>query len=633
MIRRPAALAGAVLVGVTVVLAVIGPWVWGAEAVRFDPRHTLEGHGAAHWLGTDDGGRDMLARTLAATRLSVLLAALATAIGAVLGVGLGAVPSILGPRAARLVTALVNGLTAIPVLLLAMFAALVAGTGTTGAVVGIGVASAPGLARLTRTLAAGVEAADYVAAARMLGTGRVRVLTRHILPNIAEPLILSVTAALGYALLGMATLSLLGLGVQPPDYDWGRLLHDALPRVYVDPEVIAGPALAVAVAGIGFTLVGESLARAAARAPVPPGAGEKAELPLEPTSRPGPSAAVLDVRDLTVSFGGVTPVRGVSFSVAAGEVVGIVGESGSGKSLTALAVGGLVPYPGRVHGEVLLEGRPLGELSRKELGTKLAMVFQDPLSALNPALRVGTQLAETATVHLGMTRREARARAVERLERTGVPGARAASFPHELSGGMRQRAVIAMGLMGDPRLVVADEPTTALDTTVQRRVLDLLEEVTGASGTAALLISHDIAVVSGRCSRVLVMYAGRVVEELGAEELREARHPYTRALVASIPDLSTDRSLPLATIPGAQPVPSEVPEGCAFAARCAFADGVCLEEAPSLVKGVACHHPVREDAVGFVAEVPVQGSASGEGLHGASQGLGEGAGDGEGSAG
>ncbi|MDX6743580.1 dipeptide/oligopeptide/nickel ABC transporter permease/ATP-binding protein [Actinocorallia sp. A-T 12471] len=612
MRRSPAARCGAVLVALTLVLAVLGPWVWGAEAARFDPMHTLEGHSSAHWLGTDDGGRDMLARTLAATRLSVLLAALATALGAVLGVTLGALPSVLGERAARFVTAVVNGMTAIPVLLLAMFAALVAGTGTAGAVVGIGVASAPGLARLTRTLAAGVESADYVAAARMLGTGRVRVLTRHILPNIAEPLILSVTAALGYALLGMATLSLLGLGVQPPDYDWGRLLHDALPRVYVDPEVIAGPALAVAVAGIGFTLVGESLARAAARTPVPPGAGKGAELPLGPASRPGLSSAseaVLEVRDLTVFFGGVTPVRGVSFTVASGEVVGIVGESGSGKSLTALAVGGLVPYPGRVRGDVLLEGKPLGELSRKELGTRLAMVFQDPLSALNPALRVGTQLAETATVHLGMTRREARARAVARLERTGVAAERVSSFPHELSGGMRQRAVIAMGLMGDPRLIVADEPTTALDTTVQRKVLDLLGEVVRDTGAGAVLISHDIAVVSSRCDRVLVMYAGRVVEEVPADRLRKARHPYTRALVASIPDLGTDRSLPLASIPGAQPVPSAVGEGCAFADRCGFADEVCLRETPALVGGVACHHPSGEGAVGASKE----GSRDGRG--------------------
>ncbi|WP_344450611.1 dipeptide/oligopeptide/nickel ABC transporter permease/ATP-binding protein [Actinocorallia aurantiaca] len=600
--RSPSALAGLLLVLVTLVFAVIGPWLWGEEAARFDPLHILEGHSPEHLLGTDDGGRDLLARTLAATRQSVWLAVLATLITTALGIPLGALPSVLGPRTARFASGLIDSLVAFPVLLLAMFAALIAGTGARGAVVGIGVAAAPGLARLTRTLAGTVASSDYVAAARVLGASRAAVLVRHILPNIAEPLILTVTANLGYALLGLATLSLLGLGVQPPDYDWGRLLHDTLPRVYVDPEAVAGPALAVAVAGIGFTLLGESLARAAAREPSATSApsasrGEsRTELPPECGPLPGTPEAVLEVRDLSVSFGGATPVRGISFSVAPGETVGIVGESGSGKSLTALAIGGLVPRPGEVSGRVLLGGRPLEELSRRELGTRLAMVFQDPMAALNPALRVGSQLAEVATAHLGASRGQAWRRAVDRLGRVRLPdpAGDARRHPHEFSGGMRQRAVIAMGLMGEPELVVADEPTTALDVTVQKRVLELLAEVNETTGAAGLLISHDLAVVSRYCRRVLVMYAGRIVEELPSERLRHARHPYTRALVASSPDLSTDRSLPLATIPGLQPTPDEVPGGCAFAPRCGRVLERCRTDRPEPEDGLACWNP--EDA-------------------------------------
>ncbi|WP_344244920.1 dipeptide/oligopeptide/nickel ABC transporter permease/ATP-binding protein [Actinocorallia libanotica] len=600
--RTPSALAGLLLVLVTLVLAVIGPWLWGAEAERFDPLHTLQGHSPEHPLGTDDGGRDLLARTLAATRQSVWLAVLATLITTAAGVPLGALPSVLGPRAARFTSGLIDSLVAFPVLLLAMFAALLAGAGARGAVVGIGVAAVPGLARLTRTLADTVAASDYVAAARVLGAGRSAILVRHVLPNIAEPLILTITANLGYALLGLATLSLLGLGVQPPDYDWGRLLHDTLPRVYVDPEVVAGPALAVALAGTGFALLGESLARASARVPVAPVAPSAPSAPrgesrtvLPPGCGPLPEApeAVLEVRDLTVSFGGVTPVREVSFSVAPGELVGIVGESGSGKSLTALAVGGLVPHPGTVAGRVLLGGRPLAELTRRELGTRLAMVFQDPMAALNPALRVGSQLAEVATAHLGASRGQARKRAVERLGRVRLPDpeAQARRYPHEFSGGMRQRAVIAMGLMGEPELIVADEPTTALDVTVQKRVLELLAEVNETTGAAGLLISHDLAVVSQHCGRVLVMYAGRIVEELPSSELRRARHPYTRALVAASPDLETDRSRPLATIPGRQPASAEVPAGCAFAPRCARALERCRTDRPEPVDGLACWNP------------------------------------------
>ncbi|WP_106397869.1 dipeptide/oligopeptide/nickel ABC transporter permease/ATP-binding protein [Actinocorallia populi] len=594
--RTPSALAGLSLVLLTLVFAVIGPWLWGEEAVRFDPLHTLEGHSSAHLLGTDDGGRDLLARTLAATRQSVWLALLATLITTAVGVPLGALPSVLGPRAARFTAGLIDSLVAFPVLLLAMFAALLAGAGARGAVVGIGAAAVPGLARLTRTLADTVATSDYVAAARVLGAGRAAVLVRHVLPNIAEPLILTVTANLGYALLGLATLSLLGLGVQPPDYDWGRLLHDTLPRVYVDPEVVAGPALAVAIAGTGFALLGESLARASARAPSAPRGEPRTVLP--PGCGPLPAApdAVLEARDLTVSFGGVTPVRGVSFSVAPGELVGIVGESGSGKSLTALAVGGLLPHPGTASGHVLLGGRPLEEVPRRELGTRLAMVFQDPMAALNPALRVGSQLAEVATTHLGASRREAWRRAADRLGRVRLPDpeAQARRYPHEFSGGMRQRAVIAMGLMGEPELIVADEPTTALDVTVQKRVLELLAEVNETTGAAGLLISHDLAVVSRHCGRVLVMYAGRIVEELPSSELRRARHPYTRALVASSPDLKTDRSLPLATIPGRQPAPAEVPDGCAFAPRCARALERCRTDRPEPTAGLACWNP--EDA-------------------------------------
>lgn len=596
LLRTPAGLAGTTLVALMVILAIAGPPIWGAEAERIDPAVILQGASAAHPLGTDNLGRDILARVLVAGRLSLVLALLATLIGAIGGIVLGALPSVLPPRAARLVTGTVNALVAFPGLLLAMFTAVVAGLGARGAVLGIGVAIAPGFARLTQTLAASVAGADYVSAARMLGVPRRRIMARHVLPNIAEPLILNLTQALGGALLGLAGMSFLGLGVQPPSFDWGRLLFDGFGRIYSTPAVALGPAVAVALAGIGFNLLGDVLARAASRTAVPAGkaAPRAASAPGE-LGEPDPEA-VLEVRDLTVTFpGGVTPVRGLSLTVAPGEIVGLVGESGSGKSLTASAIGGLVPYPGEVSAARLrLCGTDLGELPeqerRKLLGTSLAMVFQDPMASLNPALRVGGQLAEVATVHQGASRAEARTRAVDRLGHVHIPepDRRARQHPHELSGGMRQRAVIAMGLMGTPRLIIADEPTTALDVTVQRQILRLLREVTGETGAATLFISHDIAVVGELCHRVVVMYAGRVVEELPVEKLASgAAHPYTRALVASLPDMDTDRSLPLASIPGHQPSPAELGPGCAFAARCELATGRCAERPPLIPYGKA----------------------------------------------
>jgi oligopeptide/dipeptide ABC transporter ATP-binding protein len=581
---------GLLLVTVTITVAVIGPWLWGTDAALIDSSHLAEGHSSAHFFGTDDAGHDILALTLTAARESVRSALYATLIGAVLGLGLGAVPALLPRRLARFATGLTNSLGTFPVLLIAMFGAIVTGGGARGAVLGIGIAAAPGLARRTHTLAAAVAGSDFVAAARMLGVKRFRVLVRHVLPNIAEPLMLTVAASFGSSLLGLATLSLLGLGVQPPDFDWGRLLHDALPRFAANPEVAVPPALAIAFTGIAFSLLG--LARPASGRRAPAAGGSGADLLGTREAARSPTDAALEIRDLTVAFGDVIPVRGLSLAVFPGEIVGIVGESGSGKSLTALAVGGLVPHPGRVSGQIIVGGHDLTAMSRKELGTTVAMVFQDPMTALNPALKVGGQLAEVATAHLGLSRRQAWKRAVERLEKVHIPtpGERAGDRPHEFSGGMRQRAVIAMGLMADPKLIIADEPTTALDVTVQRQVLSVLREVNADTGAAVVFISHDIAVVSELCHRVVVMYAGRVVEEL--IDLRAASHPYTRALIGALPDMSTDRTQPLATIPGRRPDPAEVPAGCAFAPRCGIATTQCHTALPPLAGGVACWHPV-----------------------------------------
>jgi len=316
---------------------------------------------------------------------------------------------------------------------------------------------------------------------------------------------------------------------------------------------------------------------------------------------------VLDVRDLTVTLptarGAIRPVRGVSLSVAAGEGVGVVGESGAGKSLMALAIARLIEEPGRVTAARLrFQGTELLGASerslRQLLGTSLSMVFQDPGTSFNPTRRVGGQLAEVGRYHLGMGRAAAAARAIDRLRAVHVPAPerRAGQYPHELSGGLRQRAMIGMGLMGDPALIIADEPTTALDVTIQQQVLQLLRSIRETGGVAILLISHDVAVVRQLCDRVLVMYAGRVVEDLPTAALVDgARHPYTRALVAAVPDMDGDLDRPLAVIPGRPVEPSEVPVGCAYAARCPLATQRCLDEDPPLVadgpgRRVACWH-------------------------------------------
>lgn len=616
-LRSPTGLVALItLIGLGV-LSLIAPMIWGKRAGEPDLTHLMEGGSAAHPFGTDHLGHDILARVLVATRPSLLLAALAVLVAALIGVPLGALPTVLGRRARRFVNALIDFSVAFPALLLAIFTAVVLGTGTTAVVLAIGIASAPAFARLTQTLAASVAGSDYVAAARLVGVRRFRLLWRHILPNVAEPIILNVTIAVGSALVAIAGLSFLGLGVQPPAYDWGRLLQDGVSRIYITPGAALGPAAAIVVAGLAFNGLGEALARAVGTRPTPAPRRRHAGGPEVAAGRDSGAAVtgtrpavkpVLKVEGLVVRFptpaGPITPVRGVSLSVAPGELVGIVGESGSGKSLTALSIAQLVATPGEVSaGRLEFQGRDLFRLPERErrrlLGTSLAMIFQDPVTCLNPALRIGTQLAEVAEVHGGVRRREAIARAVDRLRRVRIasPDRRARQYPHELSGGMRQRTVIAMGLMGRPKLIIADEPTSALDVTVQQQILRLLRDVNADTGAAAILITHDIAVVTELCDRVLVMYAGRIVEDLSVDALvTGAAHPYTRALVASIPDMAAERDRPLATISGGPPGPHEFPAGCAFAARCPIATQRCEEARPELRsvgegRHVACWYP------------------------------------------
>jgi peptide/nickel transport system permease protein len=607
VLRTPVGAGAGVLLLAVLLLAVFAPILWSDQANAIDTEHLLEGSTAQHLLGTDNLGRDIFYRVLVASRSSILLALIATSIAVFTGLALGCAPMLLGRRAGRLTTSVVNIAVAFPGLLLALFFAVIFGVGAKGAVLAIGFAGAPSFARLAQTLVAGIAERDFVAAARIAGAGRFRILLRHVLPNIAEPLVVNATIGAGGALLAFAGLSFLGLGVQPPAYDWGRLMGESLNSIYVHPAAALAPGVAVVIAGLAFNLFGEAVAKGFG-VPVLKGAHvvPAETMPAAPVS----DEAVLVVRDLRVTFPGpVTPVRGISFTIHKGEIVGVVGESGSGKSLTALAVAQLIESPGQVHASELsflgapllgrVPGRSTADARRRLLGTSFAMVFQDPMTSFNPTKRIGVQLAEGAREHQGMSRRQAMARAVDRLRavRIPVPERRARQYPHEFSGGMRQRAMIGMGLMGSPALIVADEPTTALDVTVQQQVLNLLETIRTEDEVAVLLISHDITVVAQVCDRVLVMYAGRIVEDLPADDLASgARHPYTRALLAAVPDLETPLEEPLAVIPGRPVDPSQFPVGCAFAARCEFAEDRCRTEDPALTSHgpaheVACWNP------------------------------------------
>jgi peptide/nickel transport system ATP-binding protein len=301
------------------------------------------------------------------------------------------------------------------------------------------------------------------------------------------------------------------------------------------------------------------------------------------------NAPLVAIKGLRVSFDGQPALRGIDLDVAPGESVGLVGESGCGKSVTWLAALGLLPGRASISGSVKLEGQELlparPQVLDRVRGGRIAMIFQDPASSLNPVHRIGKQITEALRLHRGMNGAEARAEAKRLLDQVGIPDAarRLDAWPHELSGGQNQRVMIAIALAGRPELLVADEPTTALDVTIQAQILTLLQELRRETGMALVLISHDLGVVADSCERVCVMYAGRIVEQVPTARLFEApAHPYTRGLLGALPPLHGPRR-PLSAIPGGVPEPWAMPSGCAFAPRCAMHVSACDANVPEQV--------------------------------------------------
>ena len=316
------------------------------------------------------------------------------------------------------------------------------------------------------------------------------------------------------------------------------------------------------------------------------------------------SESLLSVTGLAVHFatrqGVISPVRNVSFQVNAHETLGIIGESGCGKSVTAQALMGLLPRrTSRVDGEVVLSGKALHKLSanarRQISGREIAMIFQDPMASLNPVMTVGRQIDESLRLHTRLTRRQRQERVLALLEQVGIPDPAhcAGVWPHELSGGMRQRVMIAMAIASHPALLIADEPTTALDATIQAQILNLLDEIKQQTGMGIIFITHDLSVVARLCQRVVVLYAGQVVEELDIDTLfHRSRHPYTRALLASRPTAAHQPKTPLAEIRGQVPALHALPTGCTYADRCPLAQPRCRAQPPEL-RPLGYHHAVR----------------------------------------
>jgi peptide/nickel transport system permease protein len=454
----------------------------------------------------------------------------------------------------------------------------------------------PFFARGVRGGTLAVVHADFMAAARLCGLSDARIILSELLPNVLPGIVIGLSTLVGWMILETAGLSFLGLGAQPPQADLGGMLGEGRNLIQVAPHVATIPGVVILLLAIGINLVGDGLrdvldpklksgglARTHARTAAAPAAERRHGL-----APPGEQARLpLAVRGLqthfTIGREVYRAVGGVSFTVRSGEAVGLVGESGSGKTVTARSVAGLVGTPpGRIAaGEILHHGEDLVDVPMARLqavrGGAVAYVFQDPQTTLNPLLPVGEQVAEGIRRHQGVSRAEAWRRALALLEQVRLPdaAARARSHPHEFSGGQRQRIGIAMALANDPELIIADEPTTALDVTTQAQVLALLNELRRARNAALVFISHDVGVIAEICDTVHVMYGGRIVESGPVRAVLTAPlHPYTQRLLACVPELGRpDRRI--APIPGLPPPVNALPPGCAFAPRCDRAIAAC----------------------------------------------------------
>ncbi|MBK1789157.1 dipeptide/oligopeptide/nickel ABC transporter permease/ATP-binding protein [Prauserella cavernicola] len=532
-------MAGGLLLGLGLLVAAILAPVLLAEPAEQLTDAAGQPPSAEHWLGTDNLGRDNLARALVATRLTLLMTAGATAIAVVGGIVVGVGVWLSGPRVRKVGLRLLETAVAYPSLIFALVIAAILRPGVVSSVVAIGVAGIPSFARLTANLAAKISTTDYVTTARLLGVSPRAVALRHVLPNMAEPLLILATTVFSLSLVELSALSFIGLGVQSPDYDFGLLLNESLTQIYTQPTSVLGPSVMIVLTGVAVMLLGDALAaranpRQGRRAVRNPAGPPVVEIPDGDT-------ALVRVEDLRVRVpGGAELVKGVSLTIEPGEVVGLVGESGSGKSLTAMSVAGLPPAELEVRADVLRvdDLNMLGHPDRGRLGREISIIYQDPGTTFNPSLRMGVQLTEVLRTHLGVGRGRANKLIADALAQVNIsePERRLRQHPHKLSGGMRQRGMIATTLVTTPKLIVADEPTTALDVTVQHEVLRQFRRIHREQGAAMLFISHDLGVVQELCDRILVMRHGEIVEQLTPGQLREGdvHHPYTQALMDAV---------------------------------------------------------------------------------------------------
>ena len=625
-LRRPAAVISLLWLALVVLGSVFASVVSSYDPLFQDLTVPYGGPTRNHLLGTDELGRDLLSRILHGGQTSLLVTAEAVAVYVVLGVAIGLSAGYVGGWVDRVLMRITDLLQSMPAVVILLVVLAIFSHNETAAMVTLGLLASAGLARVVRASTIAVKAEPFVDAAQVAGLSRFMIVRRHLLPQVAGPVIVLGSILAGSALLVETALDFLGLGVQPPAPSWGGLVSEASQAIYRQPWMLIPSGGVILITAVAFGVLGDvvrdassargslvgalSWRRMRARIVSPPPA-ESAAVDADATRRDQEPAALLSVRGLTVQLPGpsgpVTIVDRVDFDVAAGEIVGLVGESGCGKTIAVSALMRLLPAGGTLAADELRFGGTdllgLGERGMAEIrGRRIGFISQEPIGSLDPAFTVSAQLREVIRHHHRMSRRQATERAVQLLRDVGLPDAESvmAKYPHELSGGMAQRVSIARTLAGEPELLIADEPTTALDVTVQAGILDLLRDICRDRGMALILVTHDWGVVADLCSRALVMYAGQIVEAADIVTIfHHPQHPYTGALLAADPGAHPPGQR-LPAIPGTVVAPGRWPHGCRFAARCPRVTPACeAAPVPLLIGGGTAHrciHPLQEQA-------------------------------------
>jgi len=598
VLRSPGGLFGVVWLLIVAVCGFFAPWLAPLDPLQQDIANALSLPTAAHPLGTDTLGRDVLSRLMYGGSSILIGILIAIGVAVVLGLIGGVVAGYFGGVIDTAFSKVTDALLALPGIVIMLLVAAIFGTDLTPAMVALGILLSAQFFRLARIGTQQVRRELYIDASRVAGLSNVLIVARHVLPNMIRPIIVQASLTAAMVIFLQSGLAFLGLGPPPPSPQWGSLVQEASTQIYVFPWLMVPTGAVMILTALAFNLIGDTLTDS-----VSPLATKASSLGARVRrSRAAASpvfdddAPLLEVEGLTIGFprtdgDTLVVIQDVGLRVERGEVLALVGESGCGKTVTGLALAGLLPGNGRiVDGGIRYRGAEVARADESTWsrlrGSEIAFIAQEPMLALDPSFTIGSQLREPLRAVHGASASAAKARALDLLTKVGIadPVGVARKYPHQLSGGMAQRVAIAIALVGEPRLIIADEPTTALDVTIQSEVIELLREIVRDTGAALVIVTHDWGVVADVADRAIVMYAGEVVERADVDEIFPTpRHPYTAALLRSAPRVEHAGGV-LPTIPGSVPPPAHWPTGCHFQNRCALATAGCVEAPIPLVQ-------------------------------------------------